>query len=213
MTPNTVSKSEKLIVFFKKHRKLCVGSIVIIVGLMYMALIGTLSYPYIMIDRQIQSLKDCSFGSSSFTTDKYGFSFQVPDGYCVLPNRLFPLDGSIEIIPKGFYFVFNEYAKGSIASASKATVLFEPVTQDRDPGQIIETLIKGKFLVAENVSSGVSESGINYTIANKASGTDEKLYDWVFISHPNKKYFVAIVAKHSESNEVVKRFIETVSFQ
>jgi len=165
-----------------------------------------------MLDRQAQSIKDCTFGSSSFTTDDYGSSFEVPEGYCTLPNRLFPIDGSVEIVPKDWYFVFNEYAKGTVAKASQATVLYEPITSERSPELIIQTLLNGKFLNINNVSSIVSPSGINFILADSASGSDDELYDWAFAEHPNKKYFVAIVGRHSTDHVVRDYLLETLHF-
>lgn len=166
-----------------------------------------------MLDRQIQSITDCTFGSSTFSTDTYGSSFSVPEEYCVLPNRIFPRDGNIEIVPKGWYFVFNEYAKGTVARASKATILFEPLTKERSPEIIIQTLNNGKFLNMSNVSKITSASGIAFTIATSVSGSDDELYDWAFAEHPNKKYFVAIVGKHSTDHTVSDSLINTFSFK
>ena len=199
-------KENKTITLVKNHKVL--GSLLALLAFLFlwMAFTGTLSYPYIMASRQVQSIANCTFGSSSFKTDKYGFSFSVPEKYCILPNRLFPLDGSIEILPKGWYFVFGEYAYGTVARASKATVLFEPITSERDPDLIVNTLVRGKFLNASDVSSTTTASGIKFILANSASGIDGDLYDWAFTTHPSKKYFVAIVTRHI-SNEVVRNYL------
>lgn len=169
-----------------------------------MAFAGTLSYPYIMIDRQIQTLRDCTFGSNSMEAEKFGFSFSIPEGYCILPNRLFPLDGSVEIVPKGFYFVFNEYALGTVAQASVETLLFEPVVSDRDVEKIISTLESGGFASKGEAVSTTTSRGIKFTLLNKALGTDGLLYDWEFTTHPDGKYFVGIVGKHSEAMSAVR---------
>lgn len=197
--------------FARQHKILAACCMLVILVIADMAFSGTLSYPYIMLDRQVQSLADCTFGSDSFTTDTYGFSFLVPQGYCVLPNRLFPLDGSIEIVPKEWYFVFNEYAKGTVAEASRATLLFEPVTLERDPEKIIQTLIRGGFLDMHNVSSEDTALGVEFLLANRTRGTDDALYDWAFTTHPNKKYFVAIVAQHSADQAIRSYLLDHLS--
>jgi hypothetical protein len=198
--------------FIKQHKIWSVVLLLLIILLLYMGFTGTLSYPFIMIDRQIQSISDCTFGSNNFTTDTYGFSFSVPEGYCVLPNRLFPLDGSVEIVPKGWYFVFNEYAKGTIANSSQATLLFEPITDKRDLELIIRTLEAGRFLSMSNVSSTTSSSGIIFISADNVLGADNQLYDWVFTIHPNKKFFLEIITRHLADKTVLKYFLENLSF-
>ncbi len=197
----------------KKHKILAACCVLVMIVVAYMAFTNTLAYPYIILDRQVQSLKDCTFGSTHFTTDFYRFSFSSPEGYCVLPNRLFPEDGSIEIVPKGWYFVLNEYAQGTVAEASRATLLFEPVTVERDPEKIIQTLVNGKFLDMSNVSIKTASSGIEFVLANSTRGTDDELYDWAFATHPDKNNFVAIVARHSTDQVVRDYLLETLNFR
>lgn len=203
----------KFAIFLKAHKVYSLFFVVLIISIVWMVFTGTLSYPYIMFDRQVQSIADCTFGSTEFVTDDYGASFSVPAGFCVLPNRIFPRDGSIEIVPKGWYFVFNEYAKGTVAKSSEATILFEPVTADRDPNFIIQNLVNGKFLNISHVSATTTASGVEFTLADNTYGTDGELYDWAFAVHPNKKHFVAIVAKHSANHTVLRRLLETFQFR
>jgi hypothetical protein len=178
-----------------------------------MGFTGTLSYPYILLDRQIELISDCAFGTNSFTTDTFGYSFSVPREYCILPNRLFPLDGSIEIVPKGWYFVINEYAKGTIAEGAKATLLFEPITSDRDPQIILQSLINGKFLIAKNISNTTNASGIGFILADSVLGADDQPYDWAFSTRPDKKYFLAIITKHSDDQTVGKYLLENLKLK
>ena len=208
MPPNT---SNSFITYIKHHIAWSMIGAVAFVSIVWMAFTGTLSYPYIMVDRQIESIRECTFGTTHFVTDTYGFSFTVPEGYCSLPNRLFPRDGSIEIVKKGWYFVINEYAKGTVAKGSQATLLFEPIVHDRDPGIIIQNLVNGRFLDMKNVSTMTNARGIEFTIAQNALGTDDELYDWAFATHPNKQYFVAIVTKHNTDASVLKSLLETLT--
>ena len=178
-----------------------------------MAINGTLSYPYIMASRQIQLLANCAFGSNHFSSEDKGFSFEVPEGYCILPNRLFPRDGSIEIVPKGWYFVFNEYAKGTVAQASQATLLFEPVQPDRDPSQIIGNLIDGRFASPTNIHPSTTQSGTDFTLVDKVKGTDAQRYNWAFTTHPDGKIFLGIVTKDSADNTIRSYIMDSISTQ
>ncbi len=186
--------------FIKKHIKSSIAIAILILGGIAMAATGTLSYPYILFDRQIQSIRDCTFGSQYFNSVTNKFSFSAPEGYCVLPNRLFPVDGSVEIVPKGWYFVINEYAKGTVAKGSAVTLLFEPVTSERDPKKIIQTLIHGNFAEEKNVSTLTTPNGTVFTTLTNTRGTDDNFYDWAFTVHPDKKVFLAVVTKHTEQN-------------
>ena len=202
--------TEPILKWVIKHKILSVVLIAIISSTIYMVCTDTITYPYIMADRQVQSIRDCTFGSQSFETDTYGFSFTAPEGFCVLPNRIFPLDGSIEIVPKGWYFVFNEYAKGTVARGSRMTILFEPVLPDRDPEQIVETLVKGGFLDRKNISATTTSTGVNYTILTNTRGTDDSLYDWAFTTRPDGKYFVGIVMHHADNDPIWNHLLGSI---
>jgi len=202
--------SNKLIIFIKTHKIISGFCVILIISVIYMGFTGTLSYPYILLDRQIELISDCAFGTNNFTTNVYGYSFSVPKKYCILPDRLFPVDGSIEIVPSGWYFVFNEYAKGTIAEGAKATLLFEPVVADRDPQLIIQSLIKGSFLNPNNISSIKNSSGIDFILADSVLGADNQLYNWAFSIRPDKKYFLAIITKHSDDQTVGKDLLENL---
>ncbi len=193
-----------------KHKVVSVILFIAVISVIWMACTGTITYPYIMIDRQIQSIRDCTFGSSSFKTDTYGFSFTVPEGFCVLPNRLFPLDGSIEIVPKGWYFVLNEYIKGTVARGSRATLLFEPVLPDRDPQQIVETLVKGGFLDRSHISATTTATGLSYTLLDSALGTDAEAYDWAFTTGAGGQYFLGIVMHHKQDDPVWNHLLNSL---
>ena len=197
--------------FLKKHKVFSMLSIIILISIVGMAFSGTLSYPYILADRQIELISRCAFGSNNFTTDFYGYKFSAPEGYCVLPDRLFPVDGSIEIVPRGWYFVFNEYANGTIAEGAKATILFEPMTADRNPDSIIHNLIDGKFLNEKNIGSTINNSGIGFTLANSVLGTDNQSYNWAFATRLDKKYFLAIVTKNSDDQTVGQYILKDLS--
>jgi hypothetical protein len=188
--------------FIKKHKILTTGSALLIILIVWMALTRTLAYPYIMLDRQAELIDRCAFGLNSFSADRYGYSFSVPEGYCILPDRLFPTDGSIEIVPRGWYFVFNEYAKGTIAEGAKATLLFEPLTTDRNPNTIIHNLIAGKFLDETHISNTINPASIGFTLADSVLGTDNQLYNWAFATRPDKKYFLAIITKQVDDQTV-----------
>jgi hypothetical protein len=190
-------------------------SIFIFFGIIAICLYGfatnTLAYPYILAARQIQSIRDCTFGSPQFKTTSYGFSFTVPDGYCALPNRLFPADGSVEIVPRAWYFSINEYAKGTIASASRASVLFEPVTPVRDPARIVETLVRGHFAEQKNIESTTTPSGIAFTLVNNVLGTDNNRYDWALATHSNGKYFAEIISPSIAGVSVREEVLDSFS--
>ena len=197
--------------FIKKHKVfslLCILVLIIIVGMVFT---GTLSYPYIFADRQIELLSRCVFSSNNFSTDFYGYSFSAPKGYCVLPDRLFPTDGSIEIVPRGWYFVFNEYAEGTIAQEAKVTLLFEPITNERNPASIIHNLINGKFLNAINIGSTINSSGIGFTLVKNVLGADNQTYNWAFATRPDKKYFLAVVTKSSDDQTVGQYILKDLS--
>lgn len=166
----------------------------------YMYMTDTLSYPYIMASRQIQMIKYCYFGSTKLSSSEYGFSVDVPEKYCLLPNRIFPDDGTVQIVPKGFYFVINEYATGSIINNSKSTLLFEPIASDRNTKSVLEALEKGGFLTEATISEKTNPNKLKITIVKNVKGIDEtKHYDWAFVMHPNGKVFLSILLADSDT--------------
>ncbi|MBI3888714.1 hypothetical protein HY311_02890 [Candidatus Nomurabacteria bacterium] len=202
---------DKSIAFTKRHKLLTFFFIILMISFIYMAFTGTVSYPYILIDRQTELVKDCAFGTNNFTASKFGYSFSVPKEYCILPNRLFPEDGSIEITPRGWYFVINEYAKGTIAEGAKATLLFEPVVPNRNVAKILQNLMDGGFLSSKNISETKNASGLGFVLASKVLGADGELYDWAFTTRPDNKYFLAVVTRHSDDQTVGKNVLDTLT--
>lgn len=200
-----------MITKIKKHWVVSLFITLIVVTFCYMFVTDTLSYPYILISRQIQMIKYCKHGPNEFITSEYRFSIKAPEKYCFLPNRLFPDDGSIHILPKGLYSSINEYATGSVILNSKSTLLFEPVRSDRNTKAVLDALKKGGFLVDAKISEKTNKNDINITIVENAKGIDEtKHYKWAFLTHPNGKIFLSILLSNTEDSSVFDYVIENI---
>lgn len=160
----------------------------------------TLTYPYILISRQIQMIKFCNFGTNSFNTKEYGFSLSAPKEFCFLPNRIFPADGTIQIVPRGSYFVINEYATGSVIVNSKSTLLFERIAKDRNTKAVLEALKNGGFLSEAKTTEQINKNGLKITVVKNVKGVDgPNHFDWAFIEHPNGKVFLSILLANQDT--------------
>lgn len=156
---------------------------------------GTLSYPAIMLDRQIQLISRCVIADSSFVAEDFGFSFLAPSDYCVLPHRLFPRDGSIQVVPRGWYFVVNEYAAGTIATESRASILFDFRTEIRNKAAFLAALEAGGFLDGATVEEHENATGLRMTIVRNARGIEEgRRFNWAFVDHPTKPISVSVLS-------------------
>jgi hypothetical protein len=174
-----------------------------------MAITGTLSYPIIMVERQLQLLSRCIFSNSEFVAQDYGFIFLVPNDYCVLPHRLFPEDGSIQIIPRGLYSVINEYAKGTIAAESRASILFDRQSETRNRRAFLATLQAGGFLDGATVEEHTNSTGVKMTIVRNARGIESgKLFQWAFIDHPKRPISVSILSSHVDDPAVFEAVLD-----
>ncbi|MEN9582398.1 MAG: hypothetical protein RL641_352 [Candidatus Parcubacteria bacterium] len=197
--------------YIRENKKKSIVLGIILVAIIGMAWTGTLTYPYIMADRQIELIKYCSRGIDTIESKDFGFTINAPDGYCVLPHRIFPKDGSIHIIPKGNYSVINEYAKGTITQASMATILFEKTKTGRSPEELIENMRLGGFLEGAEVSKYTTKNGLDVVLAKNTIGLDPTArYDWAFILHPDGKVLISVLGAHPESPEVFNYVIDNL---
>lgn len=167
--------------FLRAHTVLSSFLFLVLISLAAMGMTGTLSYPYIMLDRQIQSVRHCTFGEPMFDAPTYGFRFVVSRELCILPHRIFPDDGSIQVVPKGFYFVIGEYASGSVVNAAKGTFLFERTADNRSVPVVMEALQLGGFLKEASTTSVTTSHGVTFTVVRHATGLDPTQYfSWAF---------------------------------
>jgi len=196
------------------QKRFYIAGIIFIALISTMSLTGTLSYPYIMLDRQIQLISRCMFSPSSFDAAPFGYSILVPDDYCVLPHRMFPEDTSIQVVPKGFYFVFNEYAFGSIASASKASILFEPTTPERNKRTLPGILIQGGFASGSSITEEHTNGhDVPFSIVRMATGIEEgKRFHWAFTDNSSTGYTATILTADPAQPEVFESIIDGMSF-
>lgn len=195
----------------KKHWVISSLLLIIFVSLCYMTVTDTLSYPYILVSRQIQMLKYCRNASSEFVTKEYSFTVKVPDGYCFLPNRLFPDDGSVHILPKGLYSSINEYATGSVINNSKSTLLFEPIRSDRNIQAVLEALKKGGFMSEATSKEMKNKNGVKIYLVTSTKGVDEsKYYNWAFIENKEKNVFLSILLSNTEDSSVFDYVLENI---
>ena len=170
---------------------------------------GTLSYPYIMLDRQVQMIRFCGYGSNEFVASEFGVELSIPTGNCFLPNRIFPSDTGIQVLPKGFYFVLNEYIKGTVVQSSKSTITFEPVTGERSPETVMENLKRGGFLSDAKIEKYKNKNGLDVTMARNVSGLDAGThYDWAFVMVPGGKYFFSVMLDKTDQREVFEYLVE-----
>lgn len=190
-TMNITHKS--ILKYIKNHKILSGFAVFFAVGLFYMYIAGTISYPYIMADRQLQSLRLCTFGDhSTFDAKEFGFTLAVPEGYCVFPNRQYPSDGSYQLIPKGFYFSFNEYAFGTVAEASRGYIMTEELNQRRSTEGVLAAFMGGRFIDDGFIATSTNKNGLLVTRVNHVADVFYTgFYDWVLVDHPNGKYFLS----------------------
>lgn len=167
---------------------------VLAVALVALWLTDTWSYPLIMLSRQIQLIRDCAYPETTFISPDHGFAFAVPAGYCALPHRRFPEDGTIQIVPGGWYFVINEYAYGSVARVSEAAVFMERTSTKRNRSAIIDAMTRGGFFADAPRKDLTNESELAMTTFANVRGVDEESrYNWAFIESPDGSALVTAV--------------------
>lgn len=197
--------------WIRRHKVLFVIGIFLLLSIVWMAVTGTLSYPYIMVDRQVQSIRYCLFGNPSFETHEYGFRFTVPNDLCILPHRTFPLDGSIQVLPKGFYFVVNEYAKGSVIEASKGAYLFERARDGRTIPVVMDSLKNGGFLTGATTDVVKNSHGVTLTVVRHASGIDPSMhFNWAFAMNRKNDVLLSILTKDIGGSSSFEALIDGV---
>jgi hypothetical protein len=197
--------------FLRAHKFLSGFIAVILLSVMWMAFTGTLSYPYIMADRQIQSIRHCMFGKPTFDTQDYGFRFTVSPDLCILPHRIFPDDGSIQVVPKGFYFVISEYAKGTVVDASKGTYLFERKADGRTIPIVMNALEKGGFLEGAKTDVVMNKYGVPLTVVRGAKGLDESLrFNWAFAMNGRDDILLSILSPEKGDDASFQMLLDSV---
>ena len=205
----------KIIKYIKNHKTKSVILSIILFSIIGMAITGTLSYPYILIDRQVVLTKYCSDeGIRDITTKEFGFRIVGPEGYCLLPHRMFPEDGSIQVVPKGSYSVINEYAKGTIIEAAQATILFEQTEKGRSPKELVEKMGQGGFLKEAKISEFKNRQNLDVLLVSNSTGLDEESaahFNWAFIANPNGKILASVLTSHPETPEVFNYIVDNIS--
>ncbi len=196
----------------KKHY-LYTSFVLIIVAFLYGLYTGTLSYPWILLDRQSELISRCVVSSTTeVLATSFNFRASVPATSCVLPHRIFPEDGTVQIIPRGLYSVISEYANGSIINASQGTLLFEPLTKERNSKAIIQTLINGGFINQTSVQTYKNTAGLTIIEVTGASSIEpKKLYNWAFIDNPDGKSMVSILIPQEKNQDTFHALIKTMT--
>jgi hypothetical protein len=171
----------------------------------------TLSYPWIMADRQIQSLRECTFGDPTFETPTYGFRFSVPSEYCILPHRIFPDDSSLQIVPKAFYFSLNEYISGSVSRVSRGSVLFERTSDGRTIPAVMDALRMGGFLASATTSEYTNPSGVTFTVVRHATGIVEgKYFDWAFAENRDGTILLSLLSQEEVTPSIFETLLDGI---
>ncbi len=194
----------------KKRMMLSIIAGLAAIAIAWMWATGTLSYPWIMLDRQVQLVSRCMYADPSFSADAFGFSIAAPNDYCVLPHRQFPTDASIQIVPKGYYFVFNEYALGTVVNATRASILFDHTTTERNAGSLLGALHAGGFLEGATIDRRTNKNGIQFVIVSGAKGIadDGHRFLWAFADHPVRPFTITILSAHPENPMVFNAVID-----
>lgn len=199
--------------YIKNHkiRATIIGLIVLCIA--GMAISGTLSYPYILIDRQIELRKYCAHGGiQEFDAPTFGFHISAPSEYCVLPHRIFPEDTSIQIVPTGNYSVINEYGKSTIINATRATLLFEHLEQGRSPEELIAKMRQGGFLQGATEKEFQTKQGLHVFLLENTGGLDgTSRYSWAFILHPDGKSLLSVLTEYPEAPDTFNYIINNLS--
>lgn len=177
--------------YVKAHKVRSGFYVLILICIVYMYQEGTITYPYIMADRQVQSLRLCTFGDHhEFDAKEFGFNISVPEKFCILPNRQYPKDGSFQLIPKDFYFSFNEYAFGSVVEVSQGYVMTEERNQRRSVEGVLGAFMGGQFINNGKISTSTNKNGLHITRVDHVSDVFYTgFYDWVLVDSPDNAYF------------------------
>ncbi len=172
---------------------------------------GTLSYPYIMVVRQVQMYKYCSDSQTEFVASYFEFKFEIPDGYCFLPNREYPKDTTVQVLPSGPYFVLNEYIKGTVINDTRATIIFEPVTSERNIDSMLDAMNKGGFLEGSKREDFVNKNGVKIILVRNTRGIiPEELSDWAFVLNKKGDMLLSILLNKLDRAEVFNYIFENL---
>lgn len=194
-----------------RHKKRSIATLILVVSIIVMLFNGTISYPWILLDRQVQLIARCNFGDQQFLAEPFGVTITAPADLCILPHRIFPEDTSVQIVPRGTYSVWNEYAKGTIIEATRATLLFENTTSERNASTIMHGLDAGGFLKQASTTEYRTANGLMVTEVHNASGIEEgTLFDWAFIDLPGGHYTLSILSQHPEDQTIFHEVINNL---
>lgn len=186
--------------------------LVFLASLVRMWMTDTLTYPFIMAERQYQVIANCVSPNSTFTTETYGFSLEVPQGYCALPHRIFPLDGTVQIIPKGWYFVLNEYISGGISNSAIGTIIFVHDINGAEVARSINSLNMGGFVANATHITATTTSGLPYQYFENASGVATgSTFDWAFATHPKGSSSFMSLTDKIDQRALFKQVIQSIS--
>ncbi len=200
-----------MVTYAKTHPWVSASILLILVCVGWMWHTETLSYPWIMFDRQVQSLRACTFGDPVFETPTYGFRFSVPSEYCILPHRIFPEDSSIQIVPKKFYFVLSEYIKGTVAMASRGSILFERTTEGRTISSVMVALSSGGFLTSATVGEYTNPHGVTFTTVKHASGiVERKYFDWAFVESRDGTILLSLLSQEEATSSMFETLLDGI---
>jgi hypothetical protein len=182
---------------WRRRRRIIVVGSSLIVGVVLWAS-GGLEFLMIVVERQAQSVRQCVFGGSAFDASAHGLRVIAREGYCILPHRLYPEDGSLHVLPRGFYFVLAEYFRGSVLLASQTGIYIEPAN-GRTPQDIVHVLDAGGFLAGATREDRTNGEGLAFIILRDTLGADgEARFDRAYLLSPDGQYLVTILARRAE---------------
>jgi len=201
----------KSIRYLSEHKKITFGAFLLLLTIIGMWRTGTLSYPYIMTERQIQLIMHCVQPKSQFIANQFGYVIEIPTEYCAIPHRIYPRDGTVHIIPKGWYFVFNEYAKGTVTENAVATLLFINDTNGEEISSNKNSLRMGGFLDTASTSKFTNSQGVSVVEYDNASGIiDGERFNWAFIVHPEARTSLTIQTRKTQDNPIYGKVIANI---
>jgi hypothetical protein len=120
----------------------------------------------------------------------------------------------VHVVPQGYYFVINEYARGTITENAVATLLFIRDKDGSDTRSSITSLRLGGFVNDAIYSETINSHGVEVTEYRNATGIQpERKFDWAFVTNTKSGTAIKIITDKVEQTDIYDEVIQGIQYE